>query len=144
MERYKTVNGTSYNINTPDAVIQILENSREKRKRIKIHYGDQDGKDWNEIYDTCGYIGRSTGVTKIPILIKTARSLGGGAVLDNKIIKITANKRILYQQHNYKPTEFKVIKKEGEDYPYILLADGEIFTRHKTERGAKMMKNKLS
>ena len=90
MAEYKEVNGTMYNVDTPDEVIQWLETSRERQQRIRIFYGDTvTGKDWCEVFDTIGCVGRSTGKHKIPLLIKSKRSLGGGAILDHCIVRIT-------------------------------------------------------
>jgi hypothetical protein len=86
-KKYKVKNGTYYNINTPDKVIDWLETSRERKQRIRIFYG-KSGKCWNEEFDTIGYIGRSTGTIKIPLLIKSSRSIGGGAILDDCIVRI--------------------------------------------------------
>lgn len=97
---YKEVNGTSYHKETPDAVIIILEWSRETKTRITIDYGDiKTGKTWGEVYDIEGHVGRSTGEIKIPLLIKTSRSTGGGGILDHCIIGIytAKGKKPLYK-----------------------------------------------
>lgn len=105
MEKYKVINGTSYDARTPDAVIQVLERARQYNTRIILSYGDiETGQDWNEIYDVTGYVGRSTGPTHIPILVYNSRSHGGGAILDRCIVKIVTSrgKEVLYQAKNYK------------------------------------------
>jgi hypothetical protein len=97
--QYKEVNGTSYHKNTPQQVIDILERARENRTRLLFDFGDtKTGKSWGEVYDIRGTIGRSTGTIKIPLLIKTTRSFGGGGLLDHCIIKITniKTKQVLY------------------------------------------------
>lgn len=100
-------NGTWYNAETPYQVIQILEQCRASRTRIILDYGDtQDGKSWGELHDVCGYVGRSTGGKKIPILVYNRRSYGGGAILTHAIVRIMTSKgkRVLYQH----PTYFQV------------------------------------
>jgi hypothetical protein len=100
----KIVNGTSYHENTNDKVIEILEDSRLNRIRLLLDYGDiETGKSWNEQYDILGHVGRSTGKTKIPILIHNSRSTGGGGILDHCIVKISRSKgkKVLYQHPNY-------------------------------------------
>ena len=95
--KYKVVNGTSYHQNAPDAVIRVLENAMRTNKRIRVFYGDTEtGRDWMEIYDTIGTIGRSCGQNKIPLLIKNSRSYGGCAILTDCIVKITIDKEIVY------------------------------------------------
>ena len=83
----KIVNGTSYKDTTDDEVIRILETCRISKKRIRLFYGLQ-GEPWNEENDTIGNVGRSTGKNKIPLLIKSSRSMGGGAILDDCIYRI--------------------------------------------------------
>lgn len=98
---YKIVNGTYYNEDTPDKVIAILENSRLTKKRILIVYGDvKKGTVWDRGTPERGHVGRSTGNIKIPLLIRTSRSLGGTALLDNCIIKILESRggALLYER----------------------------------------------
>ena len=90
---------TAFDISTPVAVMDILENSRITQKRLHIYYGDvATGKEWGDI-DKC-HIGRSTGEIKIPLVISNKRSTGGGGLLDNCIVKITTSTKpytILYK-----------------------------------------------
>lgn len=104
-EDYKIVNGTFYKKDTPDEVIDILEDSRINKTRLIFDFGDiKTGQSWGEVDDIAGHVGRSTGNIKIPLLIKTSRSFGGGALLDNCIVKISLSKgkKVLYQHKNYK------------------------------------------
>jgi hypothetical protein len=93
------LNETTYNDSTPLAIVKILEESRRTRKRIRIFYGDvKTGRDWGDP-PMRGHVGRSTGTCKIPLLIRTARSMGGEGILDHCIIRITESKggRVLYE-----------------------------------------------
>ena len=79
---YKVVNGTSYHINTHSTIVDILERARQNRTRIILDYGDTEtGQSWGERFDICGYVGRSTGQSKIPLLVYNSRSLDGGEYL---------------------------------------------------------------
>ena len=125
--KYKVANGTYYSESTPDAVIRILENSRLNNQRIRLFYGNtENGRDWMETCDTIGTIGRSCGTVKVPLLIKNNRSMGGGAILDHCIVKITIDKKVVYQAENYYLPEIiisecsEVLKKEG--YKFSLSA----------------------
>jgi hypothetical protein len=112
---YKLVNGTSYHEQTPEAVCNVLENARASKTRIRIDLGFTDpktlregkqlGESWGEIYDVTGYVSRSMGPTKVPILLHNSRSMGGGAMLDHRIVQIKESKggRVLYQHPTYKP-----------------------------------------
>lgn len=100
--RYKIYNGTWYCFTTPNRVIQILDNAMNKHERIRIFYGDKEtGRDWCEFFDTIGYVGRSYGNVKIPLLIKNSRSMGGPCILDGSIVKVTIDKVVVYQHPNY-------------------------------------------
>jgi hypothetical protein len=100
----KQINGTSYHDKTPDAVIRVLENARTKRTRLHISLGDTEtGLDWIEEFETHGYIGRSLGPVKVPLLVANRRSLGGGAILDHCIVRIRTSSggRLLYSHPKY-------------------------------------------
>lgn len=106
--RYKVVNGTSYHNETSENVVNVLECCRMNNVRIILDYGNvSTGQSWGERYDICGTIGRSMGVIKIPLLIKTKRSIGGSGILDQCIIRILSSqgKKVLYSHPNYKPAK---------------------------------------
>ena len=86
---YKVIDGTSYHVDVDYKVIDWLETSRNRKQRIRIFYGDvTSGRDWHEEFGTIGYVGRSTGTTKVPLLIRSSRSFGGEAILDQSIVRI--------------------------------------------------------
>ena len=105
--KYIIRDGTSYKKGTPEKVIEILDRfMNDKSRRLRLDYGDKrTGKNWGETNDIVGYIGRSSGKFKIPLLIKTINSHGGGAILTDSIIKIEyANKELgglLYKHPKY-------------------------------------------
>ena len=148
-EDYQVINGTAYHKDTPEEVISWLETSRERKQRIRIFYGDRKtGRDWKEECDTMGYIGRSTGRIKIPILLHNSRSTGGTAVLDHCIVKITTvgsdNKpHTVYQHKNYHLCNKRTIKKMEKDHPYSVILDGEEYACFKTLQEAKNFLNFL-
>lgn len=143
---YKIINGTAYHKETSDEVVRVLESARNNHTRIKLYYGDvETGRDWNELYDTTGTIGRSTGSIKIPLLIRTERSLGGGGILDHCIVKIKDTKtgRVLYQNPKYQAPVVEIVKSDLPEYEYNTVVNGETVGRHKTLRSAEMLKAKL-
>lgn len=102
MKKYKVVDGVSFYEGTNEIVVSILLDAIARRDRIRIFYGDvESGKDWCETYDTIGTVGLSCGTEKIPLIIHSTRSMGGDAILTENIVKITRNKKVIYQQHNY-------------------------------------------
>jgi hypothetical protein len=102
---YIIINDVAYNTQTPVQVVEILERSRlsHRKIRLRIHYGDPaTGDPWGDI--ETGYIGRSTGTTKIPIIIRKTTSFGGPGILDYCICRIdektetNKNYKIVYQK----------------------------------------------
>lgn len=141
-KRYKVYNDTWYCLDTPDRVIQILDGAMKNHERIRVFYGDTEtGRDWMEIYDTIGYVSRSCGNVKIPLLIKNSRSIGGTGVLDDSIVKITIDKVIVYQQSNYRLPNMEI--REASDnlkaigYNYSTFEDGKNDFNCKTMKQAE-------
>jgi len=130
MKTYKEINGTSYDIRTPDEVVRVLENARANWTRLHISLGHTDGDniglDWLEEFESHGYIGRSMGPTKVPLLIANRRSLGGGAILDHCIVRIrqSAGGRVLYQHPAFHFGEMQIRFKAEP----VTLPDGRVLT----------------
>lgn len=108
---YQVVGGTSYSSDTPLKVVEILESARTSGRKVRIFYG-RDGKLWNDEHDTIGKIGRSMGPVKIPLLIHNSRSMGGGGLLDDRIVRIDARDRAdrivtLYKAEGYPDPDFR-------------------------------------
>lgn len=142
----KVINGTTFKVSTPDKVCNILNDAMISRRRLKLMYGNlETGKSWNEEYDIIGYVGRSTGNSKIPLLIANSRSMGGGAILDDCILKITDVKtgQCLYKHENIKEQTFEIVPSDMAEYSHNVLIDGQLYSRHRTERSAKMLISKL-
>ncbi len=99
------MNGTTYDSDTKPEIVHLLERCRLDRTRIRFRYGDDDGQDWGDSCDMEGYIGRSCGPYKVPLVIHNSRSTGGPAILTAWIIRVetTQGKRCLYQHPDYKP-----------------------------------------
>jgi hypothetical protein len=128
MKTYRIENGTSYDSRTPDAVIRVLENARQNRIRLHISLGETEGpsagRDWLEENDVYGFIGRSTGSIKIPLLIHNKRSLGGPGLLDHCIVRIrtSAGGRVLWQHPSYHHGKLEIRPKTTP------LPDGRVLT----------------
>lgn len=104
METVIDSNGTCYHADTTKEMVMRLEHLRIFQTRCRFHWGNaKTGKDWRDNCDVLGRIGRSTGSIKIPILLYNNRSIGGGAILDHCIVKITESRggRVLYQHPKY-------------------------------------------
>lgn len=145
-KKYKIIDGTAFEYRTPEAVCTVLNEAMKTRRRIKVFYGDKvTGRDWLESYDTTGTVGRSGGTFKIPLLIKTKKSHGGSALLDNCIVKIKdqATKDILYQHSRYKAPKIEIKPSDLPEYECATYVNGTIFGRHPSLRSAQMLAAKL-
>lgn len=129
-KEYKIVNGMSFDTRTCDKVCKILSDYYGKQTRLRFYYGDTTtGRCWMDEYDTIGYIGRSCGTNKIPLLIKTRNSNGGGAILDHCIIKITADGYTLYKHPNF---NMPIVTVSGMQ----VLFDNDVYANCDTEKQA--------
>ena len=123
--------GTCYHLDTPEDVIKRLEDARINRYRLRLFFGDtKAGRDWGEENDTMGRVGRSTGRIKVPLLLRTRRSSGGGAILDHCIVKIMRGRRTVYEMPGYKPPDFRVVGK-------MVFWDEQTSAEFKTEAAAR-------
>ena len=139
MATFTTESGTTYQVSTDENLIPVIESLIRNKTRVRVYYGDkQTGKVWNEEYDVRGYIGRTTG-NKSPILVYNKRSMGGGLLLTNFILRIveTNSKRVLYTYHNFQAPNVEVMGNEV----YI---DGEAWGRCKDEAAAKRLALKMA
>lgn len=141
------VNGTTYPDGTSQAVVNCLEAARTSGQKIRVFYGE-NGRDWLEEHDTLGTVGRSMGSEKIPLLIKSPISYGGGAILVNSIVRIQANDkqygiRDLYKDPNYSRPVLS-IRTGNPLMSYPVFADDEhvatFDTCEKAERWIKFMR----
>ncbi len=108
-------NGTWFYQDTPEVVKTIINNSIGDDRRLRIFYGDK-GKMWLEEHDVTGYIGRSTGSQKIPLLVNNRRSYGGGALMTDVIVRIqdTKTKRVLFHKDGYEIPRFVIEDAEAD------------------------------
>ena len=131
--------GTYYHDTTPRKVVAALQAARQSGSRVRLFYGDQEtGRDRMEEWSVTGTIGRSWGPIKIPLLIANSRSMGGGAILCDSIVRLLVNGREVYRHPKYHlPT--LVMHKTGTypELPWEVTANGKGHARFKTEPAAK-------
>ena len=156
MKQYKQHNGTSYDVRTPDEVVTVLENARQNRNRLHVSLGETEGpnagRDWLEEFETHGYVGRSMGPVKVPLLIANRRSLGGGAILDHCIVRIreSAGGRVLYLHPQYHHGSLEIRRKaepvalpDGRILTVDVLRDGEVHAAFENVEKARRWVRKL-
>ncbi len=153
MKEYQVVSGTAYDHRTPLEVINVLEKARLNRTRLHISLGDAaTGRDWLEEFDSFGFIGRSMGTTKVPLILPLRRSIGGGAILDHCIVRIghSSGGRVLYQHPNYHHGKIELRQKEqpivlddGRSLLIDVLRDGQVQAAFESVAKAKRYVQKL-
>ncbi len=89
----ETPGGTHYRLDTPPALVDVLERIRTSRQRVAIIYRAESAP-------VFGRISRSMGPKlKVPIIVHNTRSFGGEPVCTTIIAEIRTSdgKQILYQ-----------------------------------------------
>jgi len=134
----QVVNGTTYHDNTPSRVIKELEDARIRKRKILFRLGYKStGKDWIEENDICGWVGRSTGHLKVPLLLPRRNSTGGVAILDDNILRLIVDGNQVYRHQDYVEPVIEVKKIEtGDDLPFHAFVDGNDWARFHTELAA--------
>jgi hypothetical protein len=95
--------GTYYHDTTPRKVIDALEHAMRTRARVRLFYGDaKTGRDWLQEWNVTGRVGRSMGPIKIPLLLSSSRSIGGGAILTDSIVRMFVGRVEVYRHPKYK------------------------------------------
>lgn len=114
---------------------KVLQELYKTKDRVRIFYGDPvTGLDWCETYDTQGYIYKSTGIKPCYILVHNTRSMGGSAILCDNIVKITKDKKTIYQTENYHLPKLILESEKGRVSVY---KDGKGFYSYPTKEKAE-------
>jgi hypothetical protein len=127
---------TWFDPGTPPSVVAHLEYARLHHKKLRLFFGDQGtGRCWLEENDVNGFISRSMGPIRIPILLQSRSSSGGGAILTRCIIRIieTEGRRELWRHQNFNLPEFQ-LREEQDPHKgrYAVRSDGESVARFTT------------
>ncbi len=144
-KQYQIVDGTYYHADTPQGVIHALEEARKRGEKVQIWYGE-NGVSWNDENHMHGYIGRSTGLHKIPLIISPRSKYGGPALLDECIIRVWSldYNCDLYCAPDYKPSKFEIKPcTDTAGHSHEVHINGELYSRHKTELSAKRLVQKM-
>lgn len=121
---------TWFDSRTPEAVRKVLERARKSGQTLRLFLGDpQTGRDWAGEFELIGKIGRSGGITKVPLLLSDGENFGG-AILDACILKIMSvpDGKVLYQHELYQLPELEIFEKNftsgGKTYTHGVRRDG--------------------
>jgi hypothetical protein len=129
--------GTCYHADTPEPVVELLEQLRHSRRKIRLYYGDtQTGQSWLDEHDVIGWIGRSMGTIKVPLLIEPG-NIGGPALLDHCIVRIDSPHQVLYQHDEFRVGELELVKGTLTGLPWEVWIDGSVHARFKAKTEAR-------
>lgn len=81
---------------TPMAVISVLEEARQNRTYLRIHYGNPDtGREERSV---AGFVNCSVGAVQVPLISATSNR-GGTPIVDHRIVRVEDLTRnaVLYQ-----------------------------------------------
>lgn len=104
-EKYRALGdkATWFDARTPAGVRKALERYRLAGMRVRIFLGDSEsGRDWLEAHDVVGWIGRSMGPMRVPLLLGSGQT-DGSAILVNNIVRIVDvfTNREVYRHPDY-------------------------------------------
>jgi len=117
MQKVQICNGTTYKLHTEKQIIDILEEARIKKIKIRIFYGfPTNGRDWMEEIDTYGYVSRTDDKTQSPILVKNFKTKVFHNIITDFILKITINKKTVYQHPLYYLPELRIMEHQNTSY----------------------------
>lgn len=127
----------------PAWITDLLERLSTRDCRYRIHYGNTEtGRDWMDEWEVEGYVRRSMGPSKVLLIVHNRRSMGGGAILIDRIVRIrhtTRGNGNLYLHPLYH-TGFECVRNNpsnGTRLHWEAVVDGECYARFETEKGAK-------
>jgi hypothetical protein len=116
-----------------EACLAACTGTRE-RVGVRLFLGDPEtGRDWGEGNDVCGYIGRSMGRIKVPLMLATRHSTGGPAILTGNVLRILVNGREVYRHPKYCAPAWETKDDGPADLPFQVLRDGIVHARFRTE-----------
>ncbi|MFQ5570372.1 MAG: hypothetical protein ACE5G0_11895 [Rhodothermales bacterium] len=84
-ERYQIYRDIYYHQTTPEDLVRLLDQLREKYTHVRIHYGDLETGEETSLSD--GYVSRSSGSPRIPLLVQLGED-DSAIVLDHRILQI--------------------------------------------------------
>jgi hypothetical protein len=121
-------NATHFHEKTAPAVKRVLEKCRINHDIVRLQMGDPEtGRVWLEEMDVVGFIGRSSGTQKVPLIIEPllvskelsdVRSADGGpALLEHHILRIVnvSTGVELYRHPKYEMPHFEVNPNDNDE-----------------------------
>lgn len=128
-------NATLFSPDTPQEVQSVLNQAISTRARIRVVFGDPEtGRDSLEEYDVIGYVSRTTGALKSPILVHNRASFGGVLMSTDRILRIVdvKTRRDLYRCPTYKVPEVQYKTGDAEGLEFEAWVNDSCIARFKS------------
>jgi hypothetical protein len=120
-------------------LMAVLSGGYKLKRRLRVWYGDgKTGESWFEDFNTTGYIGRSCGDFKVPLIISNSRSRGGSALSVGSIIRVDdiKTRKTLWKIHNYQD-KLELFHLKGNKLPWQVCGRSTTLACFETEEKAR-------
>lgn len=135
----QVAHGTWFHHETPADVRRHLCALIDSGEHCRVFLGDTaTGTAWAEKYDVSGFIGRSTGHVKVPLIVRP-RANGGPALLDHCIVGILTARGWRYRHPTLNLGTWTTGPATAPGYAADVLHNGTIWARCKTDRAAAQL-----
>ncbi len=122
-----------------NCLMAVLSGGYKYKRRLRVWYGDRKtGESWFEDFETTGYIGRSRGDFKVPLIISNSRSWCGGALSVGSVIRVDDIKarKTLWKVHNYQD-KLELFHVKGNKLPWQVCGRSTTLACFETEEKAR-------
>lgn len=122
---------TWFHLDTPVEVRRTLERYRKTGNALRIFYGDTEtGRDWLEENDVVGFVARSCGILKVPILLASGESWGIG-ILDHCIVRLmdAGSRKVVWSHPKYQPPAMQIAAEPQGSHTHAVVVGGELHAR---------------
>jgi hypothetical protein len=132
-----------------ERIAKALKYCYENKMRCRIWYGNREtGESWVDEIDVTGFVKRSGGCLKVPLLVYSSKSYGGVEILISAIVRIDCikTKEKLYVHKNFHVPSLVIVPSDTDGYEWQVEngMTGRVCARFKTliqaERYVEFMK----
>lgn len=136
----KEENETEVNTQVDNCLMATLSECYRQKRRVRLWYGDRkSGESYFEDFETTGRIGLSRGkIFKIPLVIASSRSWGGGALSIGSLIRVDdiKTRKTLWKVPNYYD-KLELFHVKGNKLPWQVCGRSTTLACFETEEKAK-------
>jgi hypothetical protein len=122
-----------------NCLMAVLSECYRQKRRVRVWYGDgKTGESWFEDFETTGYIGRSCGDFKVPLIVSNSRSWGGGALSVGSVIRVDdiKTRKTLWKVPNYYD-KLELFHVKGNKLPWQVCGRSTTLACFETEEKAR-------